>query len=60
MEQITKKKYRVKELCNYLGVSKSTVWRWAANGKIKSYKISAKVTVFDIDEVNKALFGSEV
>jgi excisionase family DNA binding protein len=59
MEQITKKKYRVKELCSYLGVSKTTIWRWASEGKIKAHKIGPKVTVFDIDEVNEALFGIE-
>lgn len=32
-----------------LGVS--TIWRWAKQKKIKPYKISSGVTVFDIDEV---------
>lgn len=46
-----KKKYRAKGLAIYLGVGLSTIWRWVKQGKIKSYKLSGGVTVFDIDEV---------
>lgn len=53
----TKKMYRAKELAEYLGIGKSTVWLYAKENKIISYKISEKVTVFNIDEVEKALFG---
>ena len=47
-----KKKYRAKELAEDLGVGLSTIWRWVKQGKIKSYKLSGGVTVFDIDEIN--------
>ena len=52
-----KKKYRAKELAEYLGVGLSTVWLYAKQGKITAMKISSRVTVFDIDEVEKALFS---
>ncbi len=52
-----KKKYRAKELAEYLGIGLSTVWLYAKQGKIKPQQISSRVTVFDIDEVEKALFG---
>ena len=51
----TKKMYRAKELAEYLGIGLSTVWRYAKEGKIKAYRISEGVTVFNIDEVIKDL-----
>jgi excisionase family DNA binding protein len=53
----TKKMYRAKELAEYLGVGLSTIWLYAKQKKITAYKISDKVTVFNIDEVKKALLG---
>lgn len=52
-----KKKYRAKELAEYLGVGLSTIWLYAKQRKITAIKISSRVTVFDIDEVEKALFS---
>jgi excisionase family DNA binding protein len=46
-----KRKYRAKELAEYLGIGLSTVWKWAKEGKIKPHNISRGVTVFDIEEV---------
>ncbi len=51
MENREKKKYRAKELAEYLGIGLSTVWKWVKEERIKAHKISAGVTVFDIDEV---------
>lgn len=51
MESREKKKYRAKELAEYLGIGLSTVWKWAKEGKIKANNISRGVTVFDIEEV---------
>ncbi len=51
MENREKKKYRAKELAEYLGIGLSTVWKWVKEEKIKAHKISAGVTVFDIEEV---------
>ena len=51
MENREKKKYRAKELAEYLGIGLSTVWKWSKEGKIKAHNISRGVTVFDINEV---------
>lgn len=51
MKYKIKKKYRAKELALHIGVGLSTIWRWVKENKIRSYKISKGVTVFDIDEV---------
>lgn len=51
----TKKMYRPKELAEYLGVGVSTVFRYAKQGKIKAYKLSGGVTVFNIEEVTRDL-----
>jgi len=48
-----KKYYRVKELAEYLDCGLSTIWYWKSKGLITSKKLSSRVTVFDIDEVNK-------
>ena len=55
-----KKKYRAKELAEYLGIGISTVWLYAKQKKITPIRISAKVTVFDIDEVKNSLLGGVV
>ncbi len=51
MKKEISKKVRAKPLALHIGVGLSTIWRWAKQGKIKPYKISTGVTVFDIDEV---------
>ena len=48
-----KKYYRAKELAKLLGVGLSTVWSWSKQKKITVIKLSSRVSVFDIDEVNK-------
>ncbi|PHO12771.1 hypothetical protein CPG38_05755 [Malaciobacter marinus] len=56
-----KPKYmRAKRLAEYLGIGLSTIWLYAKQGKITPIKISERVTVFDIDEVEKALFGGAI
>ena len=54
----TQKFMRAKELAKYLGIGLSTVWLYAKQGKITSKKISDRVTVFDVFEVEKALLGA--
>jgi len=51
-----KKYMRAKELAIYLSCAKSTIWYWSANGIITPIKLSNRVTVFNVDEVEKALF----
>ncbi|MCT7616475.1 helix-turn-helix domain-containing protein [Aliarcobacter butzleri] len=46
---------RVGELSKYLGIGKSTIWLYVRQGKISSKKISSYITLFDVEEVEKAL-----
>lgn len=46
---------RAKELAEYFCIGESTVWYYLKIGKIKSKKISERVTLFDVDEVEQAL-----
>ncbi|PHS58814.1 MAG: DNA-binding protein [Sulfurimonas sp.] len=48
-----KRYYRAKELAEYLGVSITTIWNYAKDGKITPKKLSAHATVFDIKEIDK-------
>ncbi|RBQ27984.1 helix-turn-helix transcriptional regulator [Aliarcobacter vitoriensis] len=53
----TQKFMRAKELAKYLGIGLSTVWLYAKQGKITPKKISGKITVFNVEDVEKALIG---
>lgn len=56
MEYNYKPKFlRAKELAKYLCIGQSTVWYYLKKGKIQSNKISEKVTLFDVEAVEKAL-----
>lgn len=55
----TPKFMRAKELAKHLGVGLSTLWLWNKQGKITSKKISERVTVFNVADVEKALLGGE-
>jgi len=56
-----RKKYlRAKETAQYLSIGLSTVWLYAKQGKLTAKKISARVTVFDIDEINNLFNNAEV
>ena len=48
---------RAKQLAQHLGIGLSTVWVYAKQGKITPKKISDRVTLFDVVEVEKALLG---
>ena len=56
-ENITPKFMRANQIAKYLGVGLSTIWLWNKQGKITSKKISDRVTLFDVVEVEKALLG---
>ena len=51
----TPKYLRPKELAEYLGIGLSTVWLYTKKRKIKRIKISQKVNIFQVNEVEKAL-----
>ncbi|MDF1877295.1 DNA-binding protein [Sulfurimonas sp. SAG-AH-194-L11] len=56
-----RKKYlRAKEVAEYMGIGLSTVWLYASNGTLTPKKISARVTVFSIDEINNLINSVEV
>ena len=58
-EQYKIAKYmRARQLAEHLGIGLSTVWLYVKQGKITSKKISDRVTVFDVLEVEKALLGA--
>ena len=45
---------RPSEAAKYLGVGKSTLWRWIADGKIeRPKKLSSKISVFTADYVRR-------
>ncbi|MBU0924431.1 helix-turn-helix domain-containing protein [bacterium] len=57
-ETIKEKKFmRAKELAKHLGIGLSTLWLWNKQGKFTSIKVSEKVTLFNVADVEKALFG---
>jgi len=48
--------YRAQQLADSLGITRSTVWRWAASGKLpKAIHLSRRVTVWDADQVEAAI-----
>ncbi len=51
---------RAKEVAQYLSIGLSTVWLYAKNGTITPKRLSARVTVFDINEIDKLLTNVEV
>ena len=44
---------RVKEVAKYLAVCKAQVWKLTKEGHLKSYKLSERVTVWKINELDE-------
>lgn len=59
MENNHKKYYRAKEVAKLLGIGLSTVWLYSKQGRIKPIKLSSRVTVFSIEDINN-LFNEVV
>lgn len=55
--KVSPKFMRAKELAKHLGVGLSTIWLWNKQKKITALKISSNVTVFNVEDVEKSLFG---
>ena len=55
-----KRYYRAKEIAKYLGVTITTVWNYAATGKLTPIKLSAHATVFDINEVHDLIESATI
>lgn len=51
---------RAKEVAEYLSIGLSTVWLYASQGRLTPKRLSARVTVFDIDEVNSLFDEGDV
>jgi len=60
METSRKKYYRAKEVSTFLSIGLSTVWLYAKEGRITPIKLSPRVTVFHIDEINNLFNNVEV
>jgi predicted DNA-binding transcriptional regulator AlpA len=52
------KKLRAKDVARVYGIGLSTVWHYVKQGLLSPIKISERVTVFDIKELDK-FFGIE-
>jgi len=52
MENRNKNKIRAKEVAKYLGVGLSTVWLYAKEGKITPIRLSPRVTVFSVEDLD--------
>lgn len=59
LRSMQKKYFRAKEVAEYLGIGLSTVWLYVSQGKLKSKKLSNRVTIFDIEDIEKLLAKSE-
>ncbi|MDD2399808.1 MAG: helix-turn-helix domain-containing protein [Sulfurovum sp.] len=55
MNNANKRYLRAKEVAEYLSIGLSTVWLYASQGRLAAKKLSPRVTVFDIEEVNRLL-----
>ena len=49
--------YRAQRVALILDVSLATVWRWAAQGRLRPIKIGPRTTVFAESEVQALLSG---
>jgi len=50
-KMLEQKWIRAKEISNQYPIGLSTVWDWAKKGKLTPIKVSTRVTVFDLQEV---------
>jgi excisionase family DNA binding protein len=54
-----KEVFNLKELCEYTGLSKSTIWKKTSNKTIPHYKVG-KMLYFNIKEINSWLQSNRV
>mgnify|MGYP001561026819 CR=1 FL=1 len=45
------------ELCEYAHISKATVTRWVASGKLRKYKVSTRIVRYRREDVDVILWG---
>jgi excisionase family DNA binding protein len=53
MNKNEKRYMRPKEVAEYLSIGLSTVWLYAKQGKLTAKKLSDRVTVFEVQELNE-------
>jgi predicted site-specific integrase-resolvase len=53
----TPKFLRPKPMASHIGVALSTLWNYQKQGRIQSIKVSERVTLFNVADVEKALLG---
>lgn len=56
--EMKKQKLRVKDISELYSVGVSTVWLYAKEGKLTPIKVSSRVTVFDVNEVESFFNGN--
>lgn len=57
---MSKQYYRASEACLFLGVGLSTIWLYAKQGKLTPKKLSPRVTIFDIDDLNNLINNASI
>jgi len=57
---MTQTNYRPKEASKYLGVALSTLWLYIKQGKIKTKKLSERVTIIEKIELDNLINSDEV
>lgn len=57
--QSVEKPYTCKEVCELLGVTRSTVGRYLKEGRLRGVRLSPRVTRIDPESVRAALSGAE-
>lgn len=50
----------LKEACNYLGISRSHMYKLTSSKRIRHYKPSGKVIYFNVEDLNDYIKSSEV
>ena len=50
---------RAKQLAKHFSISLPTIWLYLRQGKIKSKKVSSSITLFEVAEIEKALFENK-
>ncbi len=51
---------RAKDMAKYLNIGLSTVWLYSKEGKLTPKKLSARVTLFSVEEADNLINSDEV
>ena len=50
--------FRAEEAAKYLGIGKTTLWKFAKEGKLQATKLSSRVTVFSKSDLDTLVASS--